>query len=195
MRRRRFLGAAPAALVLTGAGFGLASCGSRAPEIDLLAVGDRVLRSFEAFDKFLKDNNVTEVGDAELDRLQEFLTEVMNADPALYNGRIAMKMESDASFDGYHDAGGDGAVDGDKKLFKVEVDSENKRIILTDATGGSTSLGAAGMGFLAGALIGSMLGRQRAAGVGPGAFNNRNVTPASSYARGRAKSGGLFGGK
>ena len=107
----------------------------------------------------------------------------------------------DATFLGFVDANGNKVQDdGEGKLFTVEIDSENKRLIATDMAGNGSHLGFSGAGFLAGALIGSLLSRQRNAGVRPGAFNNRTTTARSDYkapasARSRSRSGGLGRGK
>lgn len=197
MDRRRMLSLSAATAALATAGLGLSACGSGGSSIDLVAVGDRVMMAMERFDKALKDAGITNPTDITDDLTTQFvgyLNEFMNLSPALHSTPIAVKMLTDASFDGYADAAGDGAVEGDARLFKVEIDSENNRIILTDANGGSTGMGMVG-GLLAGALLGNLLGRQQRAGVRPGSFNNRSVQPASSYARSRARSGGVFGGK
>ena len=90
--------------------------------------------------------------------------------------------------------------DGEGKVFTVEIDHERKMLIATDVSGNGTHMGFSGSGFLAGALIGHMLSRQRAAGVGPNAFNNRKTVDRSNYrapssARSRSRSGGLGRGK
>ena len=90
----------------------------------------------------------------------------------------------------------------EKLLFTVELDGQNKRMIASDDAGRGTYQGFSGSGFLTGILIGSMLGRQRAAGIQPGSFSNRRLASPASYtqgrrtrARSRARSGGLRFGK
>lgn len=168
------------------------------PRIDLTQVLNRTVVAMDRFDKFLKEKNIDKATTEHMDQLTGFMQKVMNVDPRLHEGLIAMKLEKDAKFAGVNDANSNGTADeGEKQLFTVEIDSENKRLIATDASGDGTSRGISGMGFLAGAMIGALLGRQRAAGVRPGSFNNRRLTTPTAYrqARSRARSGGLFGGK
>ena len=176
--------------------------GSSGPQsADLGQVLDRTVFAMERYDGYLKENNVNEVGDKELEVLTAFMGEVMNSDPKFYDQPIGIALQKDASFLGFADANANKVQDsGEDKIFTVEIDSENKRLIATDTTGAGAHYGFSGAGFLAGALIGSMLSRQSAAGVKPGAFNNRTTTARSSYkapssARSRARSGGLGRGK
>lgn len=185
------LASAALALALTG-------CGSSEPGPDLRNVLSRTTAAMSIFDKYLKDNKIEKATDKEMVQFNAFLQKAMNTNPAVYKTPIATKLLKDAKFEGYGDANGNGTVDsGEKRLFTVEVDHANKRLIATDTSGQSTSRGVSGLGFLAGALIGNLLGRQRAAGITPQSFANRKVTPPSAYgqARGRARSGGLFRGK
>ena len=133
-----------------------------------------------------------------MSQLTSFLQHVMNLKPAFYKSKIAMNLEKDASYAGYDDSNANGKIDaGEKKIFKIEIDQVNNRILATDTFGTATSHSFSGTGLLAGLLIGSLLNRQRAAGVNPNSFNNRKVTPASKYAssRSKARSGGVFRGK
>ncbi|MEZ5511945.1 MAG: hypothetical protein R3F47_18980 [Gammaproteobacteria bacterium] len=43
----------------------------------------------------------------------------------------------------------------------MEIDTERSRLIATDTSGTATDMRFSGMGFLAGAIIGNLLGRQR----------------------------------
>ncbi len=176
--------------------------GSSGPQsADLGQVLDRTAFALERYDGYLKENNVTEPGEEEMAELTKFMHAVLNSDPSFYDSAIGVTMQKDASFLGFADANANNVQDsGEGKLFTVEVDSENKRLIATDTTGAGAHYGFSGTGFLAGALIGSMLSRQGAAGVRPGSFNNRQTTARSSYkapssARSRARSGGLGRGK
>ncbi len=111
---------------------------------------------------------------------------------------IPTRLGKDAKFTGVDDANRNKVADADEPLlFTVELDAQNKRMIATDSSGTGTSHGFSGMGFIAGALIGSMMGRQRSAGIAPGSFSNRKLASPASYnqARSRARSGGLRGGK
>lgn len=180
--------------------------GTSKPKINLTEVLNRSTIAMERFDKYLKENNIEKATDQHLEQLNTFIQKVMNADPQLHEGQIAMRLGKDAKFSGVDDANGDGTADTDESLlFTVELDEQNKRMIATDFTGTGTHRGFSGMGFIAGALIGSMLGRQRAAGVTPSSFANRNLASPAAYnqarnqaakpIRARARSGGLRGGK
>jgi hypothetical protein len=183
---------------LAALGFLFSSNNSGSAKINLTQVLDRSTQAFDNYDKYLKRNNVDKATDQHLEELNKYLQKAMNLEPQLHTGAIAMRLGKDAKFTGVDDANGNGsAEEGESKLFTLELDSENKRLIATDGSGTATSRGFSGMGFIAGALIGSMLGRQRAAGIAPGSFSNRAVTSPASYnqARSRARSGGLRGGK
>ena len=185
------IAAALTALMVTG-------CGSSDPGPNLQAVLARANAAFSTFDAHMKKNNIVKATDQHMAQFNTFLQRTVNLKPAIYKTAIATSLLKDATFEGFSDANANGKVDaGEKKLFKVEVDMANKRLIATDASGQSTGRGFSGMGFLAGALIGNLMGRQRAAGIGPTHFNNRKMTSPQAYrrARSRARSGGLFRGK
>lgn len=151
------------------------------------------------YDKYLKQNNIEKASEKNMDQLANYMQKTMNVEPRFYEeSLIAMKLRKDAKFEGYKDSNSNGAVDsGEKRLFTIEVDTQNKRLIATNDDGRSIgrTISNIATGFFVGALIGNLMNRQRAAGITPGSFNNRKITPTSSYARSRAKSGGRFGGK
>lgn len=168
------------------------------PKTDLSQVLNRSVIAMERYEKYLKDNKIEKATDQHLEQLNGFMQKVMNADPKFHDGLIATSLGKDAKIAGVNDANQNGQVDTDeKKLFTLEIDSANNRVIATDDSGAGTYRGFSGSGFLAGALIGAMLSRQRSAGVQPGSFNNRKLTTPTAYsqARSRARSGGLRGGK
>jgi hypothetical protein len=176
----------------------LAACGSSAPGPDLNQVLKRTVAAMSALEKKLKADNINKIEPQHMTLLTSFMQHVMNLQPAFYKSKIAMNLEKDASYTGYSDTNANGKVDeGEKKIFKVEIDQANNRILATDTSGTTTSSSFSGTGLLTGLLIGSLLNRQRAAGVNPNSFNNRKVTPASKYSssRSKARSGGVFGGK
>lgn len=164
---------------------------------DLGQVLDRTEFALNAYEGYLTDNNVTEVGDAEVEEFSGFLIEVLNTDPRFYETTLGLDIQNDAKFLGFADTNANGIQDsGEGDVFTIEIDEENNRLIATDIAGNSSGLRFSGAGFLAGAFIGSMLNRQRAAGITKGSFNNRNVVPRSSYkAPSSARSGGLRAGK
>lgn len=168
---------------------------------DLGQVLDRTVFALERYDGYLKEKNINEVGEEEMDTLAAFMTEVMNTDPRFHDQPLGVELTSDATFLGYTDTNNNKVKDeGEDKVFTVEIDSANKRLIATDVSGNGAHYGFSGSGFLAGALIGSLLSRQSAAGVRPGSFDSRKTTDRASYrapssARSRASSGGLGRGK
>lgn len=168
---------------------------------DLGQVLDRTEFALVNYQGFLSENEVAEPSEEQVKEFTLFYTAVLNADPRFYDKPLGLSVQQDASFLGYADANGNGVQDNDEgKVFTVEIDEENKRLIATDVAGNSTGLRFSGTGFLAGALMGHFLSRQRAAGVSKGAFNNRTVGNRASYkapasARSGARSGGIRAGK
>ena len=145
----------------------------------------------------MDENGYTEVTGDNMEEFRGLLAGVMNADPRFYDKRLGMDIQDNATFLGYADENANGIQDsGEGDVFTVEIDEANKRLIATDIAGNSSGLRFSGSGFLAGALIGSLINRQRAAGISASSFNNRSVTPRSSYrAPSSARSGGLRAGK
>ncbi len=164
---------------------------------DLGQVLDRTEFTIVKYQEYLEGQGITEASPDQVEEFRGFLVEVLNADPKFYEETMGLNILQDAKFLGYADANANGQQDtGEGDLFTVEIDEENRRLIATDMTGNSTGLRFSGAGFIAGAIIGNMIARQRAAGVTPASFNNRNVTPRSSYKAPRsARSGGLRAGK
>ncbi|WP_425073011.1 hypothetical protein [Sagittula sp. S175] len=164
---------------------------------DLGEVLDRTEFALVNYDGYLTENNVTEVTEENIAQFTGYLTEIYNSEPRFYDQALGLEIQTDAKFLGYADANANGVRDtGEGDVFTVEIDEENRRLIATDMAGHSSGLRFSGTGFLAGAFIGSMLARQRNAGITAASFNNRNPTPRSSYkAPSSARSGGLRAGK
>jgi hypothetical protein len=164
---------------------------------DLGQVLDRTEFALNEYQGHLGDQGVTEVSEDQIGEFTQFYTSVLNSEPRFYDASFGIEVQSDATFMGFADANSNGVQDADEgQVFTVEIDEENNRLIGTDVAGNSSGLRFSGTGFLAGALIGSLIGRQRAAGVSKGSFNNRSVTPRSSYrAPSSARSGGPRAGK
>ncbi|MFT6451525.1 MAG: hypothetical protein ACJA06_001009 [Halocynthiibacter sp.] len=167
------------------------------PQADLGAILDRTEYALNTYQTHLSSNEVAEVTDANMEEFSGFLTQVLNTDPPVYSKPLGMNVQSDATFLGFADANEDGIQDaGEGKVFTVEIDEANGRLIATDIAGNSSGLRFSGSGILTGMLLGNMIGRQRGAGVSAASFNNRTVTPRSSYrSPTRARTGGPRSGK
>lgn len=164
---------------------------------DLGQVLDRTEFALNSYQNYLSENGVTEAGDEQVAEFAGYMADVYNADPRFYNKTLGLEIQADAKFLGFADTNENGTKDsGESDIFTVEIDEENNRLIATDMAGNSSGLRFSGAGFLAGALIGNLLSRQRGAGITKSSFNNRTVTPRSSYTAPRsARSGGLRAGK
>jgi len=164
---------------------------------DLGQVLDRTEYALNAYQGYLGENNITEITDAEMEEFKGFYVEVLNTETRFYEDTLGLEIMADAKFNGFADANANGIQDsGEGDVFTVEIDEENNRLIATDTAGNSSGLRFSGAGFIAGALIGNLISRQRGAGISKGSFNNRNVTPRANYTAPRsARSGGPRAGK
>ncbi|MGH1351002.1 MAG: hypothetical protein ACRBBN_09360 [Methyloligellaceae bacterium] len=170
---------------------------------DLREALKRAEAALVKFDKYLKENSIEKAEEKHMTQLASDMQTEMNKDPRFYKeSLIAMKLLKDAKFEGFKDDNKNGVADsGEKKLFSIEVDAGNKRLIGTGPSGSSYGHGLSGLatGFLAGALISNLMGRQSSAGITQNSFNQRRVAPASSFRqsspRARSSSGSRFGGK
>lgn len=169
-------------LVLISCGGG----GAPVPDLDqALDVAAESLTQFDASETDIKEENA----------MEEFAivyTNNLNAsEPPVHTGPLAVVAQTDGSFSVFDDANSNKLGDEDEKeLFKVEVDNENGRLIAS-AESYVRDRGFSGGGLLMGYLIGSMLGRQRAAGVTP---SSKKASPKMS-AKQRAGSGSHSRGK
>lgn len=184
----------PATLALS-----LAACFGGGPERpDLGAVLDRTIGSLGAFQRYMTSKKATSIEEKDWQQLSGFMGEQMNKQPAIYPKPVGITLLKDAKFEGFVDTNRNKTKDaGEDRIFTVEVDIERKRLIATDEGGQSvgSGLARAGTGFLAGMVIGSLLSRQRGAGVKPSSFANRKVSSRSSYKSPRGRSGGIRRGK
>lgn len=148
-------------------------------------------------------------GDAALTEFNtEFQKNLNTMKPEAYPGSVGVNLEKDGSFHGYADENNNQAKDSDEpEIFKLEIDTENKRILASDGErvadhSMAGMMGGLAGGLIAGMLIGSLLNRQRAAGVNTKALGNRQANTArgstggsNSGARSRAGSGSHSSGK
>jgi len=156
---------------------------------------DRSSMALATFQKHLETQKVAKVTDTQLKQLADFMRKAVNQQPAVYASPVGVNLLKDATFEGFNDPNRNNLKESsEKRLFKLEVDFDNKRLIASNNSGSSMGMGLAA-GFLGGMLMSRLMGNQRAAGIRPGHFNKRNVSSRSSYARSRARSGGRFGGK
>jgi len=146
----------------------------------------------------------SEITDEQMEGFTSFMGDVMNAQPVFYDGALGMELKEDAVFLGFADANANRVRDsGEKDVFKLEVDTENSRLIATDMAGASVHHRYSGSGIITGLLIGNLLSRQSRAGVSRSSFSNRTSTARSNYkpssrttsARSRSRSGGSRAGK
>ena len=192
----------------------LTACGGPTPgtqPVNLKAVLDRVVQTVENFDAYLRRYEYKSVDEAMFNQFAETIENDLNQKPRIHPTLIATQFRSNGSITGYGDLNGNGHADQkEPKLFTVEFDPDNNRIILTSAAYGETSGHAMSRsrGFFAGVFISGLMNRQRTAGIQPGHFNKRNVVNApadqpkvakaaagGSNARSRARSGGVRAGK
>ena len=169
--------------------------------VDLGQVLDRTEMAINGFQSYAEQEGVEELSNADMQTFRSFLGGVYNSEPRFYDRPMGVSLEEDGSFLGFVDANMNDVQDaGEDDLFTVEIDAENERLIATDMAGQSSGLRFSSGGFLTGLIVGRMLSRQSSAGIARGSFNNRTVTPRSSYrapasARSRVRSGGVRSGK
>jgi hypothetical protein len=183
--------------------------GGGARAVDLGQVTDRTSFALENYSGFLDQKEVTEISDANMQEFTRYYQDVLNNEPRFYGETLGVAYQDDASFTGYADSNDNGVQDSDEaKVFSVELDSANERLIVSDVSGNSTEYRSSGGGFFTGMLIGSMLSRQGRSGIMPGSFSSRKTVARSAYrapssfgsamrssARSGARSGGLSAGK
>lgn len=187
----------------------LAGCSGGAPNsasINVNEVLERTVKTLVSFDAYLRRYDYKQVDAAMFGQFNKTIQNDLNV-PAFHPTKIATRLAKDASIMGYGDLNKNGKVDAQEpKLFKIELDTDNDRIIITSAAHGNATgrtMGRSG-GFFAGVMIGSLMNRQTNAGIQRGHFDKRSVANApigkkvassGSRARGRARSGGMRAGK
>ena len=193
------------ALPLTLAGCGGTSSGSAS--VNMKEVLERTAKTMANFDAYLRRYDYKSVDKAMFEQFNKTIEHDLNAKPRFHKTKIVTELAKDTSIVGYGDLNKNGKVDLEEpKLFKIELDTDNGRLIITAAAGGETTgrtMGR-GSGFFAGVMLGSLMNRQTNAGVKRGYFDKRNVANApigqkvaatGSKSRSRARSGGVRGGK
>ena len=194
-------------MIALSTSLGLAGCGGSAgPQVDANAVIERTAKTLENFDGYLRRYDYSDVDQAMFAQFNKTYQHDLNAAPRFHPTAIATVLRDDASIMAYEDTNANGKADPEEpKLFRLELDADNNRIIITASNGASSGRSLTGSGFFTGVMIGSLLSRQNSAGITRGHFDTRNVAGAPTStrvaatrgetARSSARSGGIRGGK
>ncbi len=171
--------------------------GSTEKDIDLNAALDITVDTLQVYEESFGTQKQKPEADAAFLGFAEKLGQNFNfAQPPLYSGKIGVSPQSDASLMAFSDTNGDTKWDKDEEaLFKIEIDGEQSRIIASSKSGAVNEHHFSGTSLLAGYLIGSMLSRQRGAGVTSQQLASKKPTTASAAAKSRAGSGSHSSGK
>ena len=133
----------------------------------VLGVASDSMTKFEGTEDVNKDNVMDKFSSA-------YQSNLNSAQPPLLPGTIGVTPDKDGSLLSFEDKNNNNIQDeGEKDLFKLEVDSENNRLVASSEEEVRES-GFSGSGLLMGMLIGNMLSRQRATGANPAA---KRATP------------------
>lgn len=179
----------------------LGSCTQKAPGVDLdrvMKIATQSMQRYEQTNLNAVEGTMDDLAMAQFSR--DLADDLRMAQPPLYASPIGIVVAKDGSIQGYDDKNGNYIREtGEGDLFKIEIDSQNNRIIASnDGVVREQGMGM-GTGLMMGMLMGSLMSRQSAAGIRPGAFNNKRATPKprarTSSARSRAGSGSFSSGK
>jgi len=164
-------------------------------DIDLNLALDITVDTLHAYDESMGEQKPE--GDAAFLGFAEQLGTNYNlAQPPLYKSQIGVSPQADASLLAFSDTNMNRALDeGEEALFKIEIDGEQSRIIASSRSGAVNDHHFSGTSLLTGYLIGSMLSRQRGAGVTSKQLASKKPMTAKAAARSRAGSGSHSSGK
>jgi hypothetical protein len=164
-------------------------------EIDLNLALDITVDTLHSYSDSLGDQKPE--GDAAFLGFAETLGTNYNlAQPPLYKEQIGVSPEQDASLMAFSDTNMNRTwEEGEAILFKIEIDGEQSRIIASSNSGAVNEHHFSGTSLLAGYLIGSMMSRQRGAGVTSKQLASKKPTSSQAAARTRAGSGSHSTGK
>ncbi len=128
---------------------------------------------------------------------ESLATSYNNAQPTIYTkGSIGVTPRNDASLLAFVDTNGNlEHEESEDALFLIEIDGENARIIASSRSGAINEHHFSGTSLLTGYLIGSMLSRQRSAGVTSKSLSSKKPVTARAAAKARAGSGSHSRGK
>jgi hypothetical protein len=158
---------------------------------DVLKVASSTLEQMDQKPAEVKES---EVADLFAKNLQSNLNIV---EPAIYPYTVGVLSQADGSFNGYQDTNKNGLQEsGESQIFSLEVDTQGQRLLASNE-GETYDRGFSGSGLLMGMFLGSMLSRQRTAGVSPSSLKSKTTTSrrASKAARSRSGSGSFSRGK
>lgn len=158
-------------------------CSKQVESADLGKVLDVFVHSMDTFESSAAEG-AQEASDAVMKEFTQFTAANLN-NPSFTTQPVGLELKDDGMFEGFEDKNSNSTRDsGEETSFTVEIDTENSRLIATDMSGESTGARFSGASFLAGAIIGNLLARQRKAGGR--SFKNRNVKSRSAYASSRS---------
>lgn len=202
------------AAALAGVSLTTGCSNSSSNDIDLNAVLDVTVNTIDSYQETLNEQESsgqmaellkefeeqdTEAAKAEMTftgLATALATGYSTAQPPLHSKAIGVSPQTDASLLAFEDLNNNGDMDqGEDALFLIEIDGEKQRIIATSRSGAVNDHHFSGTGLLAGYLIGSMLSRQRGAGVSSSSLASKKPVTAKAAARARAGSGSHSKGK
>jgi len=164
-------------------------------EIDLNLALDITVETLHSYSDSLGETKPE--GDAAFLGFAEKLGTNYNlAQPPLYKEQIGVSPQEDASLMAFSDTNMNRSwEEGEAVLFKIEIDGEQSRIIASSNSGAVNDHHFSGTSLLTGYLIGSMLSRQRGAGVTSKQLASKKPMTSQAAARSRAGSGSHSSGK
>jgi len=167
-------------------------------DIDLNAVLDVTVDTLYSFQESLDtlDQETLDPENTFVEFSQELQANYNSATPALSSMPIGVIPRTDSSLLAYEDANQNNEMEeSEAALFLVEIDGERSRVIASSRSGAVNDHHFSGTGLLAGYLIGSMLNRQRMAGVTSSSLSKKQPITARAAAKARAGSGSHAKGK
>lgn len=165
-------------------------------DIDLNAVLDVTVDTLYNYSESLEGQEDLNEDDTFLGLASELEVDYNAAQPALHTAPIGVSPQTDASLLAFEDLNSDKEMnENESALFMIEIDGENARIIASSRSGAVNDHSFSGTSLLAGYLLGSMLSRQKAAGVDSKKLASKQPVTAKAAARSRAGSGSHSKGK
>ena len=199
---------------------GLVACGGSDANVEVVNLNKVLEVMNKTMDKMQKE--VAASGDSKVNKddpavrkafMEKFNLEFAKDlnDAKIMSTPIGTEVKNDGAIEGFADLNKNMKQElgqGEKSLFKVEIDGPRNRLIATDLQNGyRRDSGFSAGGFLTGMLIGHLLGQQRSAGVSPNKHANTKMSPsgyhsqavsnakASASARSSSSSGSFSRGK